>query len=151
MPYQILAVTNGSKVLDFSGNVTRLRMVEGAIQVWYNKLVSPLRRAKCQSRGTPFRGRKEFGQILLKPRISAVCKLGPLLLQCCWLVRCCFISVPFVGSPLIWVVSPLSVPGSLPPSIIPCSKGIARSGGPMAESGDPFGAKWATTLKRVTA
>ena len=31
------------------------------------------------------------------------------------------------------------------------SSRIARSGGPMAGSDDPFGAKWATTLKRVTA
>jgi hypothetical protein len=53
--------------------------------------------------------------------------------------------------PRVWVVSPLSVAGSPPPSIRPCSSRIARSGGPMAGSGDPFGAKWATTPKRVTA
>jgi hypothetical protein len=49
------------------------------------------------------------------------------------------------------VVSPLGVAGSLSPSMRPCSRRIATSGGPMAGSGDPFGAKWATILKRVTA
>ena len=34
-------------------------MIEGAIQVWYTKIVSPLRRAKCQSCGAPFRGKEE--------------------------------------------------------------------------------------------
>jgi hypothetical protein len=49
-----------------------------------------------------------------------------------------------------WLLAAYLIFRTLQP-VRPCSSRIARSGGRMAGSDDPFGAKWATTLKRVTA